>query len=229
MIGSVYATPDGNGMPDGVPVPVSAAVRAANTLREHIIEGQFRPGEALREASLAATLGVSRNTVRESFRLLAHDGLVVHAPHRGVTVRSLGVPDVEDIYRIRIAIERLGLAAVAADPSPLSEVVAQGEEAAREGDWLSVSTADLRFHQTIVASLASPRLDALFQRLLAELRLAFTAMPDPKAFHGPYLRRNRLLVDLLAAGDRVAAEAELVGYLESAQREIVGMLARNDR
>ena len=211
------------------PISISAAARAADTLREHIIEGRYRSGQPLRETSLARSLGVSRNTVRESFRMLAEDGLVEHAPNRGVTVRGLAAADIEDIYRIRGALELLGLEAVAADPSELSDVVTSAEEAAEAGDWLTVSTADLRFHQTIVAALGSPRLDAMFQRLLAELRLAFADMPDLHAFHEPYLRRNRELVDLLRSGDVPAARKELTSYLEAAERQILGMLRRLDR
>ena len=206
-----------------------AAARAADTLREHIIEGQYRSGDPLREASIASALGVSRNTVRESFRLLAQDGLVEHAPHRGVTVRSLTAADIEDIYRIRRALELLGLEAVGPDLPLLSDLVGQAEESAARGDWAAVSTADLRFHQTIVAALGSPRLDAMFQRLLAELRLAFAAMPDPREFHEPYLRRNRLLVGLLESGDRAAAAAELVAYLETAERALSRMLRWRNR
>jgi DNA-binding GntR family transcriptional regulator len=210
------------------PISISAAARAADTLREHIIEGRYRSGEPLRETSLARSLGVSRNTVRESFRMLAEDGLVEHAPNRGVTVRGLGAADIEDIYRIRRALELLGLEAVAPDPSELADVVTSAEEAAEVGDWLAVSTADLRFHQAIVAALGSPRLDAMFQRLLAELRLAFADMPDLREFHEPYLRRNRGLVELLRAGDVTAARQELTSYLEAAERQILGMLRRLD-
>ena len=60
-----------------------------------------------------------------------------------------------------------------------------------------------------MAALGSPRLDAMFQRLLAELRLAFADMPDLRDFHEPYLRRNRGLVDLLRVGDVPAAREEL--------------------
>lgn len=47
---------------------------------------------------MAEALGVSRKTLREAFRLLAHERLVVHEPHRGVAVRTL---DAADIYAIR--------------------------------------------------------------------------------------------------------------------------------
>ena len=47
------------------------------------------PGVQLSEVALAQQYGVSRNTLREAFRLLARDGLVEHVPHRGVFVRTM--------------------------------------------------------------------------------------------------------------------------------------------
>lgn len=202
----------------------SAVERAADLLREQITEGRHAPGAALREASLAAELGASRNTVREAFRLLAHDGLVEHAQHRGVTVRRLHEVDVADIYRIRRTLEGLGLRQVAADAKPLDEIVAEAEQAADRRDWVAVATADLRFHQAVVAALGSDRLDQLCRRLLAELRLVFVAMPDPDDFHRPYLERNRALVDLLVVGEVERAAEELERYLRDAEAEIVRVL-----
>lgn len=206
---------------------VSAADRVAQSLRELIIEGRLQPGEALREAALAESLDVSRNTVREAFRLLVHDRLIEHVPNRGASVRRLYVADVADIYRIRRALEALGLAQV--ELAALAEVVDEAQGAAQRGDWDAVSTADLRFHQAIVAALDSPRIDRMFLGLLAELRLAFAAMPDPRSFHEPYLRRNRRLLDLVAAGDRKAAAKELESYLTDAEEQLRAAIVRHDR
>ncbi|HET8866795.1 MAG TPA: GntR family transcriptional regulator, partial [Agrococcus sp.] len=43
----------------------------ADTLRAQIIQGAFTPGERLSESALAERLEVSRNTLREAFRVLA--------------------------------------------------------------------------------------------------------------------------------------------------------------
>jgi DNA-binding GntR family transcriptional regulator len=198
----------------------------ADVIRERIIEGELRGGEALRESSIAVGLQVSRNSVREGFRLLARQGLVVHEQHRGVRVRRLTTADVADIYRVRRTVELLGLASV--DPADLRRILLRARTAADAGDWQSVSTADLRFHQQIVAASGSPRLDAMFVDLLAELRLAFAAFSDLRGFHEPYLERNAVLVDLLERGDLPAAEAELTDYLDRAENEISAMLRMRD-
>src|SRR4029077_17743505 len=49
-------------------------------LREAIIEGRLPQGEALREVSLAGTLGTGRSAVREAIRQLVQEGLVDYEP-----------------------------------------------------------------------------------------------------------------------------------------------------
>src|SRR3954447_3351047 len=74
-------------------------------LREAIIEGRIPQGEALREVSLAGTLGTGRSAVREAIRQLVQEGLVDYEPHRGASVRVLSLGDLLDVYVAREAIE----------------------------------------------------------------------------------------------------------------------------
>lgn len=83
----------------------STAERVADILRSRIAEGYFPPGTRLSEDSIGGALGVSRNTLREAFRLLTHERLLIHELNRGVFVRVLTVEDVEDIYRTRALVE----------------------------------------------------------------------------------------------------------------------------
>ena len=80
----------------------SATDKVADALRTRIIEGDLRPGVRLSEERIGRALGVSRNTLREAFHLLGHEGLVVREFNRGVFVRSLGATDVRDLSLIHI-------------------------------------------------------------------------------------------------------------------------------
>ncbi|MEV0733059.1 GntR family transcriptional regulator [Polymorphospora sp. NPDC050346] len=203
-----------------------ASARAAGRLREMIRAGRIRPGDRLSEEEWAGALEVSRNTLREAFRLLGHEKLVVHELNRGVSVRRLGVDDVIDIYRVRRLVECAAVGRVAtatpADLGRLRAAVAEGDRAAACGEWLDVGTANIHFHQAIAALLGSPRVDETMGQILAELRLAFHAMPDERAFHLPYVGWNRRLFTLIVDGGADAAGAELEIYLAAAERQLVG-------
>jgi DNA-binding GntR family transcriptional regulator len=200
----------------------STAERVADVLRDRISAGSFPPGTRLSEDRITAALGVSRNTLREAFRLLAHDRLVVHELNRGVFVRRLTAADLVDLYQVRRVVESAALRLPAPDLRRVAAAVEQGEQAAAADDWATVATADLRFHCELAALARSRRLDELMRRVVAELRLAFHVMDDAAAFHGPYLRRNRTILRLLEAGRTDAAERELHTYLDEAERQLLG-------
>ncbi|GAA4752944.1 GntR family transcriptional regulator [Modestobacter marinus] len=202
----------------------STAERVAELLRSRVIEGDLPPGTRLSEEQLVEVLHVSRNTLREAFRLLTHEGLLVHRLHRGVFVPELDEDDLVDLYRLRRTIEcdvvrRLeGLDAVRL--RPLHDAVAAGEDAARRGDWVAAGTANMRFHQHLVALAGSRRIDETTARVLAELRLAFSAIAVPQRLHEPYVSRNRALLDLLTAGEVEQAAKELEAYLHDSEAEL---------
>jgi DNA-binding GntR family transcriptional regulator len=203
----------------------STAERVAEILRGHIMEGRFRPGDRLSEEGIKDALRVSRNTLREAFRLLAHERLVVVEFNRGAFVRRLTVDEVVDLYLARRLVEcaavRQAGRAAGAGLAAVRGAVEDGEAAASEGRWVDVGTANVRFHRAVVALAGSARLDEFMRQVSAELRLAFDAMTDVQAFHEPFLRLNRVLLERLEAGDAPAAEALLTEYLADAERRLV--------
>jgi DNA-binding GntR family transcriptional regulator len=204
----------------------SIAERVADVLRDRITEGYYQPGSRLSEEAIGGELKISRNTLREAFRLLTHERLLLHEPYRGVSVRVLTAHDVVDLYRVRAVIE---CGVVAGDRTPdeaallvrVAETVNEGAAAEAKSDWQALGTANIRFHQALVALAGSPRLDDLMRGILAELRLAFHVMADPRRFHQPYLARNREILARLVADDRAAATRMLADYLADAERQLV--------
>jgi DNA-binding GntR family transcriptional regulator len=209
----------------------STADRVAALLRTHIMQGLFPPGTRLSEEALGQALEVSRNTLREAFRLLCHERLAVHHMNRGIFVPVLSSQDVVDLYELRRLVEggaarRAGSAPMEARQAVLA-VVEHAEQAAAAGRWLDVRTDDLRFHQAVAALVGSPRVDELMRRALAEMRLIFHVITEPAQFHAPYIDRNRVIAELVVAGDGEAAEAELLRYLDDAERQILDAYERS--
>ncbi|WP_245765732.1 GntR family transcriptional regulator [Nonomuraea jiangxiensis] len=201
----------------------STAERVADILRDRISAGFFQPGQRLSEETISEGLGVSRNTLREAFRLLGHERLLDHKLNRGVFVRLPSAEDVADLYRVRRVLEG---AAVRRKPDKqalkgLKEAVLDAERAAAQDDWQGVGTANIRFHQALVSLNDSPRIDESMRQLLAELRLVFHVMENPRAFHEPFVDRNRTLLGLIEAGEPEQAAAYLDDYLDHAERLLI--------
>ncbi|KOT94409.1 GntR family transcriptional regulator [Streptomyces sp. NRRL F-5755] len=207
----------------------STAERVADILRDRITEGYFPPGARLSEESIGGALGVSRNTLREAFRLLTHERLLVHQLNRGVFVRIVTVADLDDIYRVRTLVECAAVRSLGEPPYPVGAMeaaVRAGETAFEERAWRDLGTANLRFHQAVVGLAGSPRMDELMRGVLAELRLVFHVMDDPRRFHAPYLTRNRQIIEALQAGEAAEAERLLESYLEDSRAQLSGAYAQ---
>ncbi len=122
-----------------------------NLLRDMIASGEFKPGEHLKEAELAAALQLSRGPVREALAQLEVEGHVELRRHRGAFVSTLTAVDVEEVYTLRTAIERLaaeractrmGPAEFAAMDSVLEQLKAAKAAVAPE----NAVHLDLQFH-----------------------------------------------------------------------------------
>lgn len=74
-------------------------------LKDAVRRGRYQPGQRIREAEVAAWLGVSRTPVREAFRRLQSDGLIRLAPWRGAVVAELDRGQVIELYAMRRALE----------------------------------------------------------------------------------------------------------------------------
>ncbi|MEV5801185.1 GntR family transcriptional regulator [Streptomyces collinus] len=207
----------------------STAERVADILRGRIAEGFFPPGTRLSEDAIGGALGVSRNTLREAFRLLTHERLLVHELNRGVFVRVLTVADVEDIYRTRTLVECAVVRGLGEPPyalDGLAAAVAEGELATARNDWKALGTSNIHFHRELVALAGSERTDELMRSVFAELRLAFHVVDDPRRLHEPYLARNRQILRALQDGDHGRAERLLETYLTDSLDRVVEVYLR---
>ena len=134
-----------------------------------------------------------------------------------------------DLYRVRQLVEGAALRSATGGPSldVLRQAVDEGRIAAKEDRWPDVATANMHFHQAVVALAGSSRLDEYMRQVSAELRLAFHVMQNPRTFHEPYLGRNREILDRLEAGDVDGAADLLVRYLQDAERQVVAGYEEN--
>ena len=205
----------------------STAERVADLLRGQVLEGELRPGMQLAEEPLVEALAVSRNTVREALQRLSQERLVEHHRHRGVFVRRLDRDDLSDLCGLRRAVEvgavrEAAARSVGGDPASRVRAAAEsGRRAADAGDWGAAGTANAQTHLALAALAGNDRIDETMRQLIAELRLAFLLVPDPRGLHEPYVEANLALADHVLAGRFEEAATELDAYLRRSERHLV--------
>jgi GntR family transcriptional regulator of gluconate operon len=210
--------------------PRSLAEDAADRIREQILAGGFGQGEHLVEARIAQQLNVSRGPVREAFKLLRAEGLLLEEPRRGTFVVSLASEDVREIYGLRAAIEGRAarLLASIADPTAIQQLrslLAVIEEAARAGDAAAVYRGDLAFHDGLCRLSGNARLHEVFARYVPMLRALLRLDERVHESLDVIAAQHRPLVEAIEAGDVAAAVARAEEHCDQAGELIASYLA----
>lgn len=212
------------------PVAQTLSVTIAETIRYKIMVGALTPGQRLSEATLSEELEISRNTLREVFRVLTQEGLLTYAPNKGVYVSVPDMAAIIDIYQVRRLIECDALThAYALHPAvqKMSQAVNEAREHEEVKDWIGVGTANMKFHIAIVELSDSERLIKLYRNVSAELRLAFGHLNDPKILYAPYIDKNQSILELLDSGHNQEAADMLRSYLDLSERTLLAAYKRN--
>lgn len=135
----------------------------------------IQPGQRLLEQHLATESGVSPIPVREAFRMLGSEGVLVSEPFRGRRVREVGTAELRDLFQIRASLEQLAgeLAGEqgVANIDALQTFADQATLAARDKDVPAYAVANRSFHRLIVDAANNARLLTLWDSLQVEIGL----------------------------------------------------------
>lgn len=179
----------------------TTARRIASSIGQRIISGALPPNAPLRQDHVAREFSSSHVPVREAFRQLEAQHLVVAVPRRGVRVAPLDTNSAKEISEMRAALEVVALRN--ATPKLTPAHLARIELALIEGDNAQTiqeyEMANRAFHHALVASCGMPRLLANLDVLqLANSRLVF-AMARSAGWRPRSNQDHRLILQALRA------------------------------
>ena len=194
-----------------------------HVLRAAILAGTVRPGAQLREAHIAADLGISRSPLREALTKLEEEGLVVRVPFRGAFVAEVSARDVAEITSIRALVEpyaaELALPTLRGSERPrLMQTIEHLQRATTCGDVPASIDAHLLFHRLFYDCSGHRTLASLWSGWETKLRVYY-AMD-----HRSYRDLNDLAVEhaglaaIALKGDIDAFRRELTLHFQEALR-----------
>ncbi len=185
--------------------PQTAQQAALQALRTAIITGAIPPGTPLVQDTLAEQLGVSRIPIREALKVLEAEEHVTYVPHVGFTVTKLDLHQLLEVFHLRSILEaearRAGVPRVTpAVIEQMRDAMDRMELAATAADPVATVVQNRRFHFLPMQQAPLPRTLRMITQLwdtsdphrrLYENRLNLDQI---NAEHGPIL-------DAVAAGD----------------------------
>lgn len=149
-------------------------------LSDSIIEGRIKPGEKLVENDLCHQFGISRSPIRECFRILESEGLVIIHPRKGTFVRELTSKDIEDVFPVRASLESLAARLAVPNISEkeigiFNDLITKMKEALSNKDIRSFLRFNFTFHSVFIKASNNQVLEKTLKNLGKGLwlRIAF--------------------------------------------------------
>jgi DNA-binding GntR family transcriptional regulator len=203
---------------------VQLSAEVAGYVRELIISGQLRSGQALSIDALARELETSTTPVREALLVLRGEGFVTMEPRRGFHVAPLTRRDVEDMFLVQsqIAGELAARAsAVVTDAllAELSELQAQMRQADDHADQEQIELLNHEFHRAINLAATSPKLTWFLGVVVRYMpRVFFSRIPG---WHLASLRDHEAIIEALRERDPEATRRAMTQHISHAGELLV--------
>lgn len=195
-------------------------------LRSRILSGEILPDSVLNQETLAAQLGVSTTPLREALQRLEAERLVSLRAHREVTVASLSVRELSEIFGVRQQLDPYAGAIAAANATDDELKMIQtsvpvpgppGSEATGEGNR--------RFHRAIYVcsgnELLTTILDSLWDRTECYRRIL---IPDDIGGHIDPEPTHSEIAAALSNRDSTAAADLLRRHIEATENTLKNLL-----
>ena len=198
---------------------ISSPRRVMNAIISGIHRGRYVPGQRLIEADLTRELKVSRGPVREAFKRLAGEGVLVLSKHRGAFIRAATRDEVRDMLSVLEVLSGLAakLAARHIDESNnrdrLNTAFALAMNEGEEGETLALLEQRRRFYDTLYDIGGNRELAHMVPRMkIALLRLQFQAFISGKQ-HESQLKELSAITQAVLGGDPKKAERVAQAHL----------------
>jgi len=204
----------------------SVAGHITAVLAERIVSGALVPGSRLMQDHVAEEFQASHVPVREAFRTLEAQGLLVNKPRCGVRVSPLDPGLILEVTEMRAALEGLALHHALprlrrADLDAARLALVEGETSDQIAVW---EAANRRFHLAIIAPCGMSRLMASISDLhRSDARFLFATWKQldwqPRSD-----TEHWAILDAIEHDDRATARALLESHVREAGRALVERL-----
>lgn len=209
------------------------SARVAREWEAAILSGQFKPRERLVEMDLITRFGGSRTVIREALKKLDAKGLVRTVPYRGAMVADLTVEEIEEIYFVRAAMERLAARLViknirADEIQHLRRLTKEAESHLRRKTGQMIEK-DSEFHQAIFKICRNQYLVDMIEYLKTKAYIVgYNAWSLPDRIEQS-IEEHRQIMGAIEAKNVLLLEKLIVKHLTFSKNSYLDQLRGSDR
>jgi DNA-binding GntR family transcriptional regulator len=180
----------------------------ADAIVDAVAQGTLEPSQRIIEEDLARQFEVSRVPVREAIKLLQAQGILNVTPNRGARVAPFDPPMIEQVYEVRIALERIAVRdamhSYRREPRVLDglrEIISRMERMARWADWVEFRKCDIAFHREICRASGNEIVLKLWEALAQHITIIFGRELASERNFAVVIDQHRKLLEMFERGD----------------------------
>jgi DNA-binding GntR family transcriptional regulator len=214
---------------------ISLGEHVYQSLKVDIVQGTFRPGEALTEQDLAARYHSSRTPVREAALRLQRENLMQIVANRGYFITEISIQSVNDIYDFRAAIE--GASAENAsqsnwDPNFMEKLkkLAEMEFVIEDrASYRRFIEADTEFHVCIAQLSRNPLLIRAVEDMRCQMERIMYASVEIGYYGEMPMHEHFNILQAIQQRDAPLARKRMCDHVYISKDKVLGVASRGSR
>ena len=199
-------------------------------IKFNIINGKYPMGMRLKAKDLADELYVSRTPINKALSSLYDEGLLNYNRNVGYSVRIITLDDIEEIFKIREALDVVAFREASLNMSPedfsyVRSLIGQADIASRDGNTQLLRETAKSFNEAIYDFADMPRLRMIITKLNDYLEVLRKFSFDERSDNSrrrQSVEEHSDILDLMEAKDFEALRAYIVKHLDSSKNYILG-------
>ncbi|MDK2824199.1 MAG: hypothetical protein PWQ67_1078 [Clostridia bacterium] len=218
--------------------------RKASTLREQaydiiknaIMTGILKPGQALVEEQLAKDLGLSRTPLREALVLLEHDQYIEMIPYKGTFVTILTIKEVKEIFHIRELLEPEAVCMALEhikdrEINELKEFFTKSKDKVASGDLDTFLASNKLIHDKLLEYGENETLRKLIISYIEKIHRYQTMINawDNHSYIMDEFQEHCILIDALYKRDPNEIKELMISHLRNCCHRIIDQLNKNNQ
>jgi len=200
----------------------------AEELKEAILTGKFKEGQALRQEEIASMFDASLIPVREALRTLEVQGLVTFRNNKGASVTNLSMEEVKEIFEIRIMLEcgAIEFATYNMKENEINKAEKILDRMDKERDGKLLSQLNWQFHSIIYAASGRKRLIEMISPLYTNVERYMMLYLSDMEYHSTSQSEHRAILEACKSKDGNLASDILKIHLGLASKNLIDYLKK---
>ena len=207
--------------------------RIYKELRRALMSGAFDPGQKLSIRALAVSMGTSAMPVRDALRRLITERALEGLPNRSISVPIVSNEQLDEIYRIRIALESLAASEAAGKITrgqidDLRKTERSAMAAFDKGNSTRFADLNWRFHFAIYEASGMPQLVSTIEAFWLQIG-PLLSRHQPRLHAQIVTQDHGKVIDALEASDPDAASASIAAVLTHTWQSLADILREEEQ